>query len=212
MFGCTAFIVLLLRKFFIQFDLNHDDQTMLRRDYKLAFMVLMTNILVGFLGFFLLKFNFIVLSDKTLLFAFVDLFVLMALVDVGMYLMHFFVHKTFLYRYLHGIHHEHESMTTLSLYVMHPLEALGFGLILITILMIYPTSILGLLIFIFVNWILGVFAHSGIEPSRGELANYICMTRFHQIHHENPKSNFGFYTPLLDMLFKTRCYELKSER
>ena len=102
-------------------------------------------------------------------------------------------------------------MSLLSLYVMHPLEAFGFGVILISLLMIYTIDTSALLVFLFFNWILGVFAHSGIEPSQGKWGNYICMTRFHQIHHESHNANFGFFTPIMDTLLRTRKYQLKKE-
>lgn len=211
MYGLSAAITKVLRLYFIRFNLNHGKHHLNRRDYILSLQVLLTNILVGLIGWAFLKAGYIQLATKDLLgFAF-DIFLLFSFIDIGMYFSHLIIHKTFLYKFTHKIHHEHESMTLISLYVMHPLEALGFGILLIIILIFYPVDTLALLIFLFLNWVFGVFAHSGIEPSKGELANYICMTRFHQIHHENPTSNFGFYTPFMDMIFKTRAYLLKKE-
>ena len=211
MFLSTGVIVFLLRKYFIQFDLNSDETKMSRRDYFLSTLVLVVNINVGLLGWSLMNQGIISLDSKPLSLIGFDALLLFLLIDWGMYFAHFLTHKTFLYKLTHAIHHEHESMGTLSLYVMHPVEAFGFGVILLSLLSVYSIDITALLIFLFLNWILGVFAHSGIEPSKGRLANYICMTRFHQIHHENPNFNFGFYTPFLDMLFKTRYYKLKKE-
>lgn len=211
MFVSTALIVFLLRRYFIQFDLNLHNTKMSKRDYKLAGLVLISNVMVGVLGFYLMKLEMIHLTSKGLFMTFLDVVFLMLAIDFGMYFSHFITHKSFLYRLTHSIHHEHESMSNLSLYVMHPLEAFGFGVILMALLFLRPVDVSALLFFIFLNWILGVFAHSGIEPSKGEWANYFCMTRFHQIHHENPNKNFGFYTPLWDILFKTREHTLKKE-
>jgi sterol desaturase/sphingolipid hydroxylase (fatty acid hydroxylase superfamily) len=211
MYFFTALIVYSLRRFFIHFDLNFKDNKMSRRDYLLSLYVLIANISVGILGWYMMKKSYITLEEKPMVYKLLDILLVIFLVDWSMYVAHFITHKTFLYKLTHSVHHEHESMGTLSLFVMHPMESLGFGVILISILSVFSIDITALLIFLFLNWILGVFAHSGIEPSKGFLANYICMTRFHQIHHENPKCNFGFYTPFLDMVFRTRKYQLKKE-
>lgn len=210
MYIFTALIVFVLRKYLIQFDLNFENQATSKKEMILSLLVVFTNILVGLIGFACLKNGIIDLVNKSTLFVLLDFFILFFFIDFGMYFSHLFVHKTVLYRWLHKDHHAHESMSLLSLYVMHPFEAFGFGLILITLLCLYTIDTTALLTFLFFNWIMGVFAHSGIEPSEGKWGNYICMTRFHQIHHESPNSNFGFFTPLMDMLFKTRNYQLKK--
>ncbi len=211
MYALTAIIVFLLRKYFIRFNINFQNQVTSQREMFQTFQVLCANILIGFGGFALLKLNKIALTNKPLDLAVLDFLALFFFIDFGMYFSHLFVHKTYLYTWLHKDHHAHESMSLLSLYVMHPLEALAFGLILICFLAIYPMDIRALLAFLFFNWILGVFAHSGIEPSHGKWGNYICMTRFHQIHHESHSANYGFFTPIMDTLFKTRKFKLKSD-
>lgn len=211
MYVLTALIVFLIRKYFIRFDLNFQNQNLSRKELRQSLLVVLANIFVGLVGFAMLKMNFISLTNKTFPFTLLHFFAIFFLIDFGMYFSHLFVHKTILYKWLHQDHHAHESMSLLSLYVMHPLEALAFGGILIGILSAYTIDLSALFAFLFFNWILGVFAHSGIEPSQGQWGNYICMTRFHQIHHESHDANYGFFTPLMDMLFKTRKYGLKSE-
>lgn len=211
MYVLTIAIIFILRRYFIQFNLNHQVQIASAHEKIQSLLVLLANILVGVLGFILLKLNVISLTNKSFLHSAIDFLILFCLIDFGMYFSHLLVHKTFLYNWLHRAHHAHESMSLISLYIMHPLEALGFGFILISALSVYSFDLQALLVFLFFNWILGVFAHSGIEPSQGQWGNYICMTRFHQIHHESHDANFGFFTPIMDTVFKTRKFKLKND-
>lgn len=206
MYLFTWLIVRVLRKFFIQFNLNKQNTAMSFEDLKNSLVVLFMNIFVGILGFEFLRRNFIILTEPTLQKSLLDLIVIFIFMDLAMYLTHLGAHHQIFYKHFHGVHHSHIDMAELSLYVMHPLEAFGFGVMLIIFLIIYPISLGALLIFLLFNWLFGVFAHSGIEPSKGRLGNYICMTKFHQIHHQRADGNYGFYTPLWDMLFKTRIF------
>lgn len=204
-------IIKFVRKNLVQYDLNQAENKITKHDFHISLQVLATNILVGFLGFLLLKINFIQFQSNNIKTYTIDLLYLFLVIDFIMFILHLIIHKTMLYLFLHQGHHQHESMNEISLYVMNPLEALGFGLILIALLILKQVTIPALLTFLFINWLLGVLAHSGIEPSKGKLGNYFCMNRFHQIHHESPTSNYGFYTPFWDMIFKTRKYQLLSE-
>jgi Delta7-sterol 5-desaturase len=65
--------------------------------------------------------------------------------DLGMYFFHRLAHFPMIYRLIHSFHHRHETTNPISLFVLHPAEVIGFGSLMITFLMIYPTSLGGLL-------------------------------------------------------------------
>ena len=207
MYFGTWLIIVFLRKYFIRYDLNLHEASMSQDDFITSLIVLFLNILVGVVGLWFLKQGYISFNPKKLVGIFLDFILMLLFMDFCMYVLHIIAHHKLLYKKLHGLHHTHEDMAPLSLYVMHPLEAFGFGLIMIFFLCLYSIDIAALILFLIFNWLFGVFAHSGIEPNRGELGNYICMTRFHQLHHQHHNCNYGFFTPIWDVLFRTRKYD-----
>jgi sterol desaturase/sphingolipid hydroxylase (fatty acid hydroxylase superfamily) len=62
---------------------------------------------------------------------------LLLLMDLLMYFFHYAAHFPFIYKLLHGKHHEHVSTNYLSLFVLHPFETLGFGLMMLVLLIAY---------------------------------------------------------------------------
>jgi len=52
----------------------------------------------------------------------------------------------------------------LMLIVLHPVEAMGFGGLIILFLTVYPMSLVGLLAYLTLNIAFGTLGHSGVEP------------------------------------------------
>lgn len=138
----------------------------------------------------------------------IDSGVMIIAMDLGMYCFHRIAHYPKIYTILHRFHHRHETTNPISLFVLHPAEVIGFGMLMIVFLWAYSISIPGLIIYLTVNVLWGTLGHSGVEPFPAKLRripilNLIGTSTFHAEHHEHPKYNFGFYTLIWDKLFGT---------
>ena len=135
--------------------------------------------------------------------------------DLGMYVFHRIAHHPRLYALFHRFHHRHETTNPISLFVLHPAEVIGFGVLMILFLMAYPMTVGGLLAYLTINVVFGTLGHSGVEPlPRGlqtvPLLRLIGTSTFHAEHHEHRQFNFGFYTLIWDKLFGTLDPEVRS--
>lgn len=137
-----------------------------------------------------------------------DAVVLVVVMDLAMYLTHRLAHVEPFYRLVHGVHHRHERVRPLTLFVLHPLEVLGFGGLWIVVLCTRTFSLGGMLLYLSWNTIFGMVGHVGVEPcpdawARWPVLSSIGTSTFHARHHQHPRSNFGFYTTLWDRIFGT---------
>jgi len=166
------------------------------------------NAAVSVLGWWLWTRGLIHLRMGGIAAALIDCVVMTLFMDLGMYGFHRLVHHPRLYGLFHRFHHRHETTNPISLFVLHPVEVLGFGGLMIVFLMIYPVSLAGLLIYLGLNVLFGTLGHSGVEPFPRRLREIpllrlIGTSTFHAEHHEHPRYNFGFYTLIWDKLFGT---------
>lgn len=137
-----------------------------------------------------------------------DVVVLFLVMDLGMYVTHRLAHHRLLFALVHATHHRYDRPRPLTLFVLNPFEVLGFGALWLAVLLVYPASPLGILIFLFLNVLFGVVGHLGVEPLpsgwvRWPLARSITTSTFHAVHHRDAEHNFGFYTLIWDRLLGT---------
>lgn len=97
---------------------------------------------------------------------------LIFLMDFCMYLFHYAAHAPSIYKMLHGKHHEHISTNFLSLFVLHPFETIGFGLMMIVLLMCYNFSLTAIVIYLTINLIWGTIGHLNREFFRQSLTEW----------------------------------------
>ena len=86
---------------------------------------------------------------------------------------------------------------------MNPVEAVGFGFLLIGFLMVRPFSFHAMMVYLLFNWIYGTMGHCGVPIKNRVLSWCVGDTEFHHQHHANMRGNYGFYTGLWDRLFGT---------
>ncbi len=137
-----------------------------------------------------------------------DALALTFLMDVAMYAAHRLAHVGPIYRAVHGVHHCYEDPRPLTLFVLHPLEVVGFGGLWVAILCLHRFSLGGMLLYLTFNTLFGTLGHVGVEPLPAGFARWPFVRRvgtstFHARHHQRPGHNFGFYTTLWDRLFGT---------
>lgn len=179
-----------------------------RREWTLAVACVALNTLVSWVGIALWRSHIIQLRPSTLRHTLVDTLVLVIAMDLAMYVTHRFAHIPLFYELVHGIHHDYPSPRPLTLFVLHPLEVLGFGALLLVVLCLYPTSAAGLTLYLILNVAFGVVGHLGVElvPAgylRWPLLRFISTSTFHAQHHRDGSTHFGFYTLLWDRAFGT---------
>ena len=140
--------------------------------------------------------------------AWLDVLVLLLAMDLAMYLLHRLAHHRRIFPVLHRLHHEYRRPRPLTLFVLNPAENLAFGLLWLALISVYPASWLGMSVYLALNVLFGTVGHLGVEPlpdgwARAPLLRNLAGGTFHARHHEDPGSNFGFYTLVWDRLFGT---------
>jgi sterol desaturase/sphingolipid hydroxylase (fatty acid hydroxylase superfamily) len=137
-----------------------------------------------------------------------DVAVLFFAMDFAMYVLHRVAHLRWVFPLVHATHHRYENPRPLTLFVLNPFEVLGFGLLWLTLLVVYPSSALGIVVYLTINLVFGLLGHVGVEPLPGAwltipLVRQVSTSTFHAEHHRDKAHNFGFYTLIWDRLFGT---------
>lgn len=138
-----------------------------------------------------------------------DTLVLVLSMDLALYILHRIAHIPFFYKIAHYKHHEYKDVRVLTLFVMSPLEALGFGTLWVFTLCFFPFTIESVAIFLNLNLFFGITAHAGVALYPEWLKRAVASVGFtypdfHRLHHENESANMGFYTRLWDILMGTQ--------
>ncbi len=168
-------------------------------DIKASLMILFVNISTAIPGYFLFANGRIIFTNE---FFFRDFILLILVFDFFMYCFHYLSHKMWPFKILHKHHHTHKYFNEVSLYVMHPLEAFFFGMLLTISAYVFNLNFYSFLLFLFFNWVYGVIAHlntNSINKSR-----FWGNSVFHKEHHAESNGNYGFYTTLWDAIFSTK--------
>ena len=166
--------------------------------FSAVFVAIGINVLVAIPGYFLYINSFISFTNVNF---FLDFLLIFFSIDVLMYFFHLLSHYVMPFKKMHQNHHQHKTFNGVSLYVMHPFEAVAFGLLLTVVVIVFSVNIYSFLIFLFINWLYGVIGHLNTKSTKNPklFGNNV----FHQNHHKYGKYNFGFYTVLWDKLFGT---------
>jgi sterol desaturase/sphingolipid hydroxylase (fatty acid hydroxylase superfamily) len=177
-------------------------------ELTVALLAVILNAGVSVVGWWLWTQGVIELKSSTLTRSVFDCSIMILAMDLGMYGFHRLAHQPPFFQWIHRLHHRHEATNPISLFVLHPLEVLGFGGLMILFLTIYPMTLAGLIGYLTLNVLFGTLGHSGVEPFPPFIRNLpvlrlIGTSTFHAEHHEHPRYNFGFYTLFWDKLFGT---------
>ena len=178
---------------------NFNTLKLTKKDINNSLFTLLINVLVAIPGYLLFSNGYITFQIE---FHFIrDIIVLYFFFDLTMYLLHLASHYVWPFQNFHKKHHSHKYFNAISLYVMEPIESLLFGLLLTIFVYFYSVNFYSFLVFIFINWLLGVIGHLNTNSTKQPLlfGNHI----FHSMHHQYPNSNYGFYTLIWDRLFGT---------
>ena len=185
-------------------------------DFTLSFITIGCNAIVFILGVYMWKFGIIQLSVSTVWFEVVlEVVLLTVLMDILMYAFHRLVHELRMLNKLHARHHTHVSTNLLSLFVLHPVESIGFGLMMLVVISIIPFSAPGISFYLLINSVWGTIGHLNVTVLPDSWLKLlkktqICTSEFHYLHHKEQEYNFGFYFSVWDRLLGTLHPKLKN--
>lgn len=159
-------------------------------------------------GWWLWKADVILLRTDLGLGAVVELAVLVLVMDVLMYAGHATVHLRLLFPWVHRLHHVVADARPITLFALHPLEAVGFGVMWLVVLAAHPFTVWALGAYTVLNLVFGILGHLGVEPlppavRRTAVFRWVATPAMHVGHHVDPRYNLGFYTTVWDRLFGT---------
>lgn len=178
-------------------------------EWILSFSTVAINAAISVAGWALWKFGWLTLNTTGGMFAILrDTLILVLVMDFALYILHRIAHLPVFYGLAHFKHHEYRGVRVITLFVMHPLEALGFGSLWVFTLTLFPFTVESVLLFLNLNLYFGVTAHCGLRLYPRWLSQalgFFSVTdpAFHEQHHLREQKNFGFYTALWDHLFGT---------
>lgn len=188
-----------------------------RQEIALALVCVVLNTQVAVAGMVLWRAGIIQLRPNSGgLATLADVVILTALMDFGMYVFHRTAHHRLLYPIIHLTHHLYENPRPLTLFVLNPFEVLGFGALLIVVILLVQASQLAIVIYLAFNLIFGLVGHLGVEPAprtwlKLPILRYVSTSTFHAEHHHDKGYNFGFYTVVWDRLFGTLSPEYQRD-
>ncbi len=177
--------------------------------WLLAISTVLINSAISVAGWLAWKSGFLLLNLNATPFEIVrDTLVLVLTMDFALYILHRIAHARWFYSWAHYLHHEYREVRMLTLFVMHPLEALGFGSLWVVTLTLFSFSVEAVVVFLQLNLWFGLAAHCGFSPYPAWLSKVlpalsVSPPAFHFEHHRNETVNFGFYTTIWDKLSKT---------
>lgn len=166
------------------------------------------NTVITVLGMMLWRSGYVRFRTDFGVWAWLDIVALLLIMDFAMYGLHRLAHHPWFFSFLHKLHHEFDRPRPLTLFLLHPLEDIAFGLLWLAVIFVYPASWFGMSVYLILNVLFGTIGHLGVEPfpewwSRTPVLQYIAGSTFHARHHQDLESNFGFYTLVWDRLFGT---------
>ena len=179
-----------------------------RNELLLAASCVLLNTLVGIAGWILWQHGWIDVRTGGGFHIAVDVFVLLVAMDFLMYVTHRLAHLPWVFPLIHATHHRYDRPRPLSLFVLNPAEALGFGALWLLLLCAYSATWTGIIIYLALNLLFGTLGHLGVEPFPQSWANlpvlrHMGSSTFHADHHGHPAQSYGFYTDIWDRLFRT---------
>lgn len=185
-------------------------------EVRLAVCTVLFNSLVTVAGLCLWRRGLIRFRTDAGLFALLDVFVLIFVMDFLMYGLHRAAHTRWLFPFMHRTHHAYERVRPLTLFLLNPIENLGFGLLWLAVISIYPASWIGMSVYLTINVAFGTMGHLGVEPlpsnwTRRPIIGQLSTSTFHAQHHRDFAYNYGFYTLIWDRLFGTLSPRYETE-
>ena len=202
-------LILILLSIILGKIIEYDNTKINKTDRKWIISTLICNTLITLLGYKLYYFGIIKIDFSPSILSIVfDTLLLIILMDFFMFCFHFLAHYLKWFNPIHRLHHTHIETSVYSLYILHPIETLGFGIIWLISITLLDFNYLSIIIYLILNLLYGIFGHlkKDIFPDfwhKNNFTKWISTTKFHSDHHKNESHNYGFYFTIWDKIFKT---------
>jgi lathosterol oxidase len=179
-----------------------------RIEVMVTVSTVLLNTVTTLIGLFLWRWRIIQFRTDVGIWAWLDIPILLLVMDLAMYLLHRLAHHPWIFPLMHRMHHEYDRPRPLTLFILNPVENLSFGMLWLAVISVYSASWLGMSVYLTLNVLFGTIGHLGVEPlpawwGRVPLLRYLAGSTFHARHHQDLACNFGFYTLIWDRLFGT---------
>lgn len=130
-----------------------------------------------------------------------SVFLAFLFIEASAYYVHAGIHKPFLYKHIHQMHHYYTAPTFFTISAMHPLEWIIHASYVIAPAFLFPMHWSLYLFVMMTTFFYGFWDHAGIKlpfnlPFHG-------CNKFHDDHHKYFHVNFGFLTPVFDRVHNT---------
>lgn len=178
------------------------------KQFTIASVTCLLNTIFTYIGYWTWKQGYITISTDFSVWIIIDTLLLLIAMDLLMYIFHYLIHKTFVYKLVHQLHHEATDPEPIDLFILHPLETVGFASLWFSVLILFSLNIYSIIFFSLLNILFGMIGHLSMEPlsektRRLFFFRYIGSSTFHHNHHKDEQHNFGFYTNIWDRFFGT---------
>jgi lathosterol oxidase len=188
--------------------LTPDPGPVSRTELALVVSTVLINTVITVAGWWLWRAGLITLSSGFGPGTLVELVALIMVMDILMYAGHATVHLRPLFPWVHRLHHVFADARPITLFALHPLEAIGFGAMWLVVLAVHPFTVWSLGAYAVLNLVFGILGHLGVEPlppavRRHVIFRWVATPAMHVGHHVDPRYNLGFYTTVWDRLFRT---------
>ncbi len=138
-------------------------------------------------------------KDFSLVRALGDLLLFAAWNELYFFSCHWLLHRPFLFRRVHSVHHYSVTTTPFSSLSFHWFEALLYSGTMILIMLVHDFDILAIMLWPAISMTANTFGHANFSwPTHTQGASFLENNWRHGTHHRKATRNFGFWTPWLD--------------
>ena len=128
--------------------------------------------------------------------------------DAWFYWTHRLMHRPWLFRRAHAVHHASRPPTAWAAMSFHPFEAVSGAIVIPALVFLIPIHYAALLVVLTVMTFMAVTNHMGWEifPRwlvRGPLGRWLITASHHELHHRQYRCNYGLYFRFWDRLCGT---------
>lgn len=123
--------------------------------------------------------------------------------EIYFYVNHRIFHLKMFYKW-HADHHYSHVPSPFSAYSFHWSEGLILGAVMPVIMCFYDFQLYALLTLPLMSIAMNVLGHSNVDffPQQ-DMNSFYSFSKRHSQHHKIPHTNYGFFLPYFDILFKT---------
>lgn len=123
--------------------------------------------------------------------------------EIYFYVFHRLFHLKALYKY-HVDHHYSFVPSPFSAYSFHWSEGIILGAVMPVVMLLHDFQFYSIMILPAMSISMNVLGHSNIDFfPKAEQSSLLSFSKRHSLHHKIPHSNYGFFLPWFDQLFKT---------